>query len=146
MKSLTRTNRVPSLFESFFEDFDRTIVQGNQNRRVNAQHSPAIEVTRGDDAYQVRAILPGVAKEDLNVKVENGYLTISGKSNWKKEENQKDVYSEIHRYETFQRSLQLDERSFAVEQVEAKLDNGVLEVTLPIQEAAKPKNIEVKVD
>ncbi|MEQ9362669.1 MAG: Hsp20/alpha crystallin family protein [Leptospirales bacterium] len=146
MNSLARTNRVPSLFESFFQDVDRALATGEGGGASLATHSPAIEVTRGEDAYKVRAILPGVAKEDLNVKVENGYLTISGKTSWTKAETEKDVYSEIHRYEEFQRSLRLDERSFAVEQVQAKLDQGVLEVTLPIAEAARPKNIEVKID
>ncbi|MCR9140991.1 MAG: Hsp20/alpha crystallin family protein [bacterium] len=145
MNSLTRTNRVPSLFESFFQDVDRALTNG-ANGKSAATHSPAVEITGSEDAYKVRALLPGVAKEDLNVKVENGYLTISGKSSWSKAENEKDVYSEIHRYQEFQRSLRLDERSFAVEQVQAKLDNGVLEVTLPIAEAAKPKNISVQID
>lgn len=141
MKSLTKTNRHPSLFESLFSDFDRAFAPVSQK-----QHSPAVEVTRGDDAYTVRAILPGVAKEDLNVKVENGYLNITGKTSWQQTEGQKEVYSEIHRYEEFQRSLRLDERSFAVERVGAKLENGVLEVTLPIREESKPKNIEVQVN
>ncbi len=146
MKSLARTTRVPSLFESFFQDVDRAFAPTYRNGNSTATHSPAVEVTRGEDAYKVRAVLPGVAKEDLNVKVADGYLTVSGKSSWTRAENEKDVYSEIHRYEEFQRSLRLDERSFAVDKVEAKLENGVLEVTLPIAEAAKPKNIEVKID
>lgn len=143
MKAIATNHRVPSLFESFFGDLDRAFAPGE---RAAAHHSPAIEVTRGDDAYRVRAVLPGVAKEDLSVKVEDGYLKISGKSSWKKAETEKDVYSEIHRYTEFSRALRLDEQSFDVERVEAKLENGVLEVALPIREAAKPKQIEVKVD
>ena len=142
MKSLATNHRAPSLFESFFGDLDRAFTPAPAG-----QHSPAVEITRGEDAYKVRAVLPGVTKENLSVKVENGYLNITGKSSWsEKEENYKDVYSEIHRFEEFRRSLRLDEQSFDVERVAARLENGVLEVTLPIREAAKPKQIEVKID
>ncbi len=142
MKALSKNGHYPSLFDSFFGDLDRAF----RAPATAAQYSPAVEVRKGDDAYTVRAVLPNVKKEDLNVSVEDGYLKISGKSQWKNEENSKDVYSEIVRYESFERSLRVDQASFDIDRIDAKLENGVLEVTLPVREAVKPKQIEVKVN
>lgn len=132
------TKRFPSLFD-VAADFDTLFT------REDAVYAPSVEIKKNDREYIVTAHLPGVKKEDLKVSVENGYLTVAGQSSWAENKDYDLVRSEIVRFKEFRRSLKIDERSFDVDQIEAKMENGVLTVRLPISAAVKPKQIEVKV-
>lgn len=132
------TRRFPGYF-NLAKDFDTFF------SREDANYAPSVEIKKNDREYVVTAHLPGVKKDDLKVSVENGYLTISGKAASAENKDYEIVRSELVRFSEFSRSLKIDERSFDVEQIEAKIENGVLTVHLPISAAVKPKQIEVKV-
>ncbi|HMU85769.1 MAG TPA: Hsp20/alpha crystallin family protein [Leptospiraceae bacterium] len=131
--------RLPSLFgwADELEPVFRTELQG---------HTPPVEIKKGDKEYRVTAHLPGVKRENLNVTVENGFLTISGKYETREEKEYQTVRSEIVSYSTFKRSLKIDQNSFDVENVDAKLTDGVLEIRLPIKASVQPRQIDVKVN
>ncbi|HTX17539.1 MAG TPA: Hsp20/alpha crystallin family protein [Bacteroidota bacterium] len=104
---------------------------------------PYINVAEYKDQVQVVAELPGVAKEDVKIQIHDGELTISGER--KAPESSKDsewLRQEIA-YGTFSRTLQLPE-TIDAEKVEAEFANGVLRITLPKHEAAKPKEIAIR--
>jgi len=95
-------------------------------------------------SYLIKTDLPGLTKEDINVNIEDGIMTISGEK--KRETEKKDKH-----YSRYERSYGKFSRSFSLpnnvdsKKVEAKYHNGVLEVTLIKTEESKPRGIEVKV-
>ena len=127
--------RSKSLMERFFsDDWDTEALV----------HTPEIQVKRSETQYKVLAKLPGAKKEDVKVEMENGCLKISGKYEQKEEKNYENVHSEFRNYSEFQRVLSLDMARFDLEQIDANFAAGVLEVSLPLKEAEKARQISVK--
>ena len=107
--------------------------------------SPALDLHETDTTYEVAVPLPGVKPEDINVRMQNGTLTISGELPQPKvEENRKVVVQERY-YGKFSRSISLPQTVDA-NKVEATYDNGVLNLTLPKVPEAQPKQIAIKVN
>jgi len=129
--------RLPSLFNLASDPVFRSELE---------TYNPPIEIKKSEKEYRVTALLPGVKKEDLNVTVENGALTISGKYNRKEEKDLQSVRSEIVEYAEFKRTLKIDQNSFDPDKIEAQLADGILSLRLPIKESVQPKQIEVKVN
>lgn len=108
------------------------------------QWSPTADISETDREYIVRAELPGVARKDVKVTVEDGVLTLSGERQYQKE----DKSERFHRIERFQGSFA---RSFSLPDcadaaaISAESKDGTLTVHIPKTEAAKPKAIDVKV-
>lgn len=107
--------------------------------------SPAIDVTEDDGAFKVSAELPGMSENDIEVAVTDNMLTIKGEKKAEKEEKDKNYYLSERSYGVFRRSLMLPE-GIDRDKIGAEFAKGVLTVTLPKVEAAKPeaKKIEVK--
>ena len=102
--------------------------------------TPATEVRTGDDGWRVRMALPGIDPSQVHVDLQGGSLTISGERT-RTEENGPGYASEI-RYGRFERAFTLPAKVDA-EKVSAHYENGMLELTLPLAEAAKPRRIEI---
>ncbi len=106
--------------------------------------APLVDIAEDNKEYLIKVELPEVNKEDVKVTVERGTLTISGERKAESEENGR----KFHRMERFYGRF---ERNFAVPDdadagnVKAEFKDGVLSVHLAKHEAAKPKQIEVKV-
>ncbi|HEV8537710.1 MAG TPA: Hsp20/alpha crystallin family protein [Bacteroidota bacterium] len=105
---------------------------------------PAVDVVENANHYLVKAELPGVDKKDVKITIQNDVLIVRGEK--KKESEKKDEnYHRVERsYGVFQRSFTLP-TSVKSEAIEASYDQGVLTITLPKAEEAKPKEIEVRV-
>lgn len=103
--------------------------------------TPPVDIYETEDGLLVKADLPGVAKEGLDVRVENSLLTIRGKAAHAAPGDP--VYQEYELVNFF-RQFELNER---VDQskISAELKHGVLTLTLPKAEEVKPRQIEVKV-
>jgi HSP20 family protein len=133
----TLRDEIDRLFELPFGDW----VRGPQ---VLSGWTPAMDVFEDRENFYVKAELPGMKKEDINISLHNGALSISGER--KSETTHKD--SESHRTERFfgrfQRSVSLPS-AVAADKVKAQYKDGVLTVTLPKTEEAKPKQIDVNV-
>lgn len=106
--------------------------------------TPAVDISEDDDNFYLNVELPGMKKEDVTLRYEEGLLTVTGEKKAEKEE--KDVnYHRVERsYGKFERSFRVPSR-IVNEKIDAKFTNGVLTVTLPKAEEIKPKEIEVKV-
>ena len=104
---------------------------------------PALNVAESEQSFTITAELPGVAKEDVSLTIENGVLTIAGEK--KRETEHKDkAWHRIERvYGSFQRSLTLP-KGVNGEQADATFKDGVLTVVLPKSEQAKPRTLKVK--
>jgi HSP20 family protein len=104
---------------------------------------PALDVRETEDLFEVTVDLPGMAPDDVSVTFEAGVLTVSGTRRFSREETQ-ETYHRIERsYGTFARQIKLP-RTADTEKIAASFDKGVLTVTVPKAEAAKPRTIEVK--
>ncbi|MGH9163095.1 MAG: Hsp20/alpha crystallin family protein [Vicinamibacteraceae bacterium] len=106
---------------------------------------PAVDVYENDDQNVVlKAELPGVAKEDVTLSIENNTLTLKGERK-RSHEVKKGQYHRIERtYGGFSRSFALPS-TVDTEHVAADFKDGVLTITLPRKEEAKPRHIDVKV-
>lgn len=123
--------------------FDRDF--GNGSRTLQSAWTPQLETFRRGDEIVVRADLPGLKKEDINVDVEDGILTISGERTDENEENRDGYYRSERSYGQFYRSIALPERADS-EACEATFKDGVLEVTVkaPAEKEQNRKRIQVR--
>jgi HSP20 family protein len=121
------------------DDFDRLV--GRQGMRH--AWAPPLDVQEDEDRFAIRMDLPGITPEDVQVTFENGVLTVSGKREMSAEEQGATFHRIERSYGSFARSLRLP-RTADGERIEAAFDNGVLSITVPKAEAAKPRTIEVK--
>lgn len=105
---------------------------------------PAVNILENQDAFKVEVVAPGFEKTDFELKVEKNVLTVLAKREQKTEENVEQYTRREFRYESFQRSFNLPE-TVNQETVAAVYDKGILTVTLPKKEEAKPvvKSIEI---
>lgn len=105
---------------------------------------PSMDVVESEKDIKFKAELPGMKPEDIHIEMDENVLTISGERRFE-EKVQEDKYYRIERrYGSFSRSVALPQ-NVQTDQIQAGYENGVLEVTVPKMEEAKPKKIEVKV-
>jgi HSP20 family protein len=105
---------------------------------------PAMDLVETDDHFVLRADLPGLTEEDVNIEVEDNVLTVSGERK-AEHETSKEGYHRVERaFGSFARSLTLPEGVDA-ESVSASFDRGVLEITIPKPEQRKPRKISIGV-
>lgn len=105
--------------------------------------SPAAEVAESEEKFLMSLDLPGVKKEDIKIEIDQNILKISGerKRDTETNENHK-VHFYEKRYGFFKKSFTLP-RSVDGAKIEARFENGVLEIQIPKTEAAKPRQIEI---
>lgn len=110
----------------------------------NVDFTPTVNTREGEHAYHIEVDLPGVKKEDINVDVKDGVLTISGERKTNEEVKEEDYYKVESSYGKFERSFSLPE-NVDEENIHAESQDGVLEVVIPKREKVeKVKKIEVK--
>lgn len=105
---------------------------------------PPVDVFETPESIVLKADLPDVNKDELDISIENNTLTIKGERKMEKEVKEKNFFRCERSYGTFSRSFTLPP-TVAAEKVEASFENGVLTLTLPKREESKPKQIKVKV-
>ena len=108
--------------------------------------SPPLDVIENADAILVVCELPGIDVKDLDVSITSNVLTIKGeKKGLAEEKNKKKMYKSNSWTGSFQRTISLPSTVEAGDKVQAELRDGVLKLTLPKKEEAKPKQISVSV-
>ena len=106
--------------------------------------SPSVDVIETDDAIKLKAELAGMDPNDIGIEVQDNVLTVSGERRFEEEVEEDKYYRIERRYGSFSRSIALPQTADEAK-IEAKYDNGVLEVTVPKAEIAKPKKIAVSI-
>lgn len=128
--------------ERWFESFFPPAMRGFGT--AEGQWSPAVDLTETPDEYIVKAELPGMKQDDIDVTLIDQTLTVSGEKKVEKEEKEKD-YHRVERYfGKFQRSFHLPLRVDS-EKIKATYKDGVLEVNLPKSADARKKEITIEV-
>lgn len=107
--------------------------------------NPQVEILERGDTLVVRADLPGIRKEDVDVSVEDGMLTIRGERRDEREENEDGFYRSERSYGQFYRAIPIPD-GIDDGACDARYADGVLEVTLPLpkQEQKKPKRLSIR--
>ncbi|MBN2290539.1 MAG: Hsp20/alpha crystallin family protein [Candidatus Glassbacteria bacterium] len=103
-----------------------------------------VDLVEKDDHYVISAELPGVKSEDLNISVDNDVLTISAEKRDEFEGQEGGVYRRERSFGRVSRSFQLGSQ-VDVDKIDAEYKDGVLKLTLPKVEKAKPREVKVKV-
>jgi len=124
-----------------FRDLDKIFEEGMWS---DVDFTPAIDVYQDNDNVIVETPLPGVDPEKVEITIENDVLTISGKSEDEKEVKRENYYRKEVRKGSFSRSVILP-MSVKADMAEAHSEKGILKITIPKAEEAKPKKIAVKV-
>ena len=98
---------------------------------------PAVNFSETKDDYKIEVAVPGMAKEDFEVKLENDVLIITGKKEEKKEDKNENYMRREFSYSSFQRSFQMPVNTVDTEKIEANYKDGILMLTIPKKEEAK---------
>jgi HSP20 family protein len=106
--------------------------------------SPTVDIFDKGGEVVIHADLPGIKKEDIDVRVENNLLTIRGKKERKEEVKEEGYFRTERTFGAFSRSFSLP-NTVEVGKIQADYKDGVLTLRLPKAEEAKPRQIEVKV-
>ena len=132
------------LLDRLFDDFRRwPSIWGRGNESL--LRMPPTDVYEEKDRVVVKAELPGMGKEDINVTLADHTLTIKGEKKFE-EKTEKDNYMRVERrYGSFTRTFALSDKVDSTN-IKAAFKDGVLEVTLPKKEEAKPKEIKVEIN
>ena len=106
--------------------------------------TPAVDIYEDEDSVSLRFELAGVEPKDVDVRFENGVLTVKGERKLEKQDKRENYHRVERSYGTFTRSFSLP-GTLDPERIKAEAKNGVLEITLPKKAEAKPRAIQVKV-
>lgn len=134
----TIQSEINRLFNSFF---DAPVSAGEG---VGRRWLPAMDLVEADDHYVLRADLPGLSHDDVQIEVEDDVLTVSGERKAEHEQRGEGYHRLERSYGSFSRSLTLPE-GVDPEAVQASFDRGVLEVRIPKPEQRKPRRVSIGV-
>jgi HSP20 family protein len=124
----------------FRQSFGRTSEEGSIT-----SWAPAVDIFETEHKLVVKADLPDIKPEELDIRVENNILTIRGERKFEKKVNENNYLRVERSYGSFSRSFSLS-NTVNTESIEAEYKNGVLTVSIPKLEEAKPKQIKVRVE
>ena len=130
-------SEVDNLFDRFFSDWPMG------PGMLRGEYWPAMDFGEEGNKLIVKAELPGLRAEDVEIDVSGDTLTIAGEKKTDKQEEQENLFHRERRYGSFRRTVQLPSNIDA-DNVEAEFHDGVLTVTLPKDEKSMPKRIPVK--
>ena len=133
-------------FENLLSRYNRTGGLTQQNSDLGfADWAPSCDIEEEEDKYVIKADLPGVDKKDIDVKLENGVISIRGEKQVEKETGKGTKRHRTERFHgTFSRSFTLPD-AVQDERVDASYKDGVLKLVIPKAEESKPKSIDIKV-
>ena len=132
-------NHLNRAVEKLFGELARPNSEGQESIRP---WQPLVDIVETEQAYEVRAELPGIAREDVQLSIEDNVLTLSGERKLEKDVN-KESYHRIERaYGTFSRSFALPAQ-VDTQGIQASFKDGVLSIAVPKAEQVKPRKISI---
>lgn len=135
---------LPTIFDDYFKPWNEWFDGGGLLHRMLTV--PAVNITKEENDYKVTLAAPGMKKTDFNVSMDNNILTISAVNENEHEEKKKKYTRREYNYTSFSRSFTLPE-DVDKKQINAKYDNGVLTLTMPVNKDKKAEaGKKIKVD
>jgi HSP20 family protein len=147
--TLIRSNSFLPTVPSFFDDFfTRDLFDwGTRNNSFTNTTLPSVNIIENNDSFMVEMAAPGMEKNDFEIELENDMLTISSEKEFEKELKEGDQYTRKEfSYQSFRRTFHLPKSVVDISRINAKYDNGILNVFIPKKEEAKalpPRKIEI---
>jgi HSP20 family protein len=142
LNSVTRWNPAVLTREPFSRLLDNFFNEMQGEEVSNRGWVPPVDIQETEDAYRLQAELPGLTKDDISITLENNVLRLSGERKFEKDVK-KESYHRIERtYGTFSRAFALPQQVNA-DAVQAAFENGILTITVPKAEQAKPRKISI---
>jgi HSP20 family protein len=130
------------LMRRLFEDLERLAVARPDLDQALA-FIPKVDVTRRDNKIVVQVDLPGISPDDVTVTLEDGALVVAGERHSDREFHEGDVWRSERTYGSFQRLIPLPDNA-DLDSIEARFENGVLEISVRAPEKARGKAIEIQ--
>lgn len=137
------TNEFTTVQREMDRMFDRFLRGGVVDDEAVCSWLPPVDIVEKENEFLVHVELPGVDKNDVKINIADSVLTIKGEKKSVTESKEKNYCRSERHYGSFQRSFSLP-TSVKADKIEASYNNGILEISLPKVEEAKPKEIEVK--
>jgi len=144
MNTITRWDPLARFQDQIVRLFDEPDVRGYRAPASLTAWTPAVDIFETEHEVVLKAELPDVKENEIDVRVEKNTLTLSGERKYDKEFNEENALRTERYYGTFSRSFTLP-NTIKQDGVKAEYKNGVLTVTLPKLEEAKPKQIKIAV-
>ena len=134
----TLQDRMNRLFRESYND------AGRDESLSTSSFAPAVDVYEDEHKVTLKIEVPGIEEKDIDVRVENSTLTVTGQRKIEKEEKEENYRRVERQYGSFTRTFTLPQ-TVDTESVSADYDKGVLKISLPKKAEAKPKQIKVNV-
>lgn len=129
-------------FNRLFNDHFANAFGGDQ---LNAKGwTPAVDIYETDQNLVIKAELPGIDPKDLEVRVEDGTLYLKGERKYEREVKEESYHRVERSYGSFARTFSLP-RTINTEDIKADYKDGILTLTMPKREEAKPKTVKINV-
>jgi HSP20 family protein len=139
-----RFGRLTDLREEIDRLFESPLAEMTRTSHLLSGWTPVLDLYEDKDNLLVKVELPGMKREDIDVSLHDASLSISGERKGEEKHQDADVYRAERFFGRFQRTVTLP-TPVAAEKVKAQYKDGVLTITLPKSEEAKPKHIDVNV-
>jgi len=144
-KGLTKWDKLP-VFSSFQDEMNRVLDNFfSRETSYGMDWRPVVDVAETESDIIVKAEIPGIDPNDIDISITGDILTLKGEKKEEKENTGKCYHRVESSYGSFKRVINLP-ASVDVDKVKAEGENGLLEITLPKKEESKTKKINVKVD
>jgi HSP20 family protein len=129
-----------------FNEFDRLFETGPRFRRhASSGWGLAVDVAENEDGYVVKATVPGITPDDLEITLEDDLLTIKGEIKESEEISKEQYHVRERRYGAFSRNVRFPVAVNA-DEIHASYEHGILTLEVPKAEEVKPKRISISVD
>ena len=156
MNSLTRwqrpessmwpvSGRLTNLRDEIDRLFESPLAEWARGSNLLSGWTPALDIYEDKDNLFVKVELPGMKREDIEVSLHEGCLSVSGERKSESKHEDAEVYRAERFFGRFQRTITLP-TPVAADKVKAQYQDGILNITLPKTEEAKPKHIDVNVN
>lgn len=139
---VTFQDEVNKLFSDFFGE--SSLPAWHTPAEYNTALNPAIDVSETDKEYKITAELPGLDVKDVQITAAEGYVTIRGEKKEETREEKEGYFRRERSYGSFQRVIALPDTA-NMDKAEAKMDKGVLVVSIAKKAAANPKERKIEV-
>ena len=143
--TLVRRRKEPDFFRnvpSFFDDFwTRDMFDMPRVAKKEGFTMPSVNIVENGDYYRVEVAAPGLKKDDFKIELDKNILTISSEFENKEEVKEENYTRKEFNYGSFQRSFTLPEDVVDTEKINAKYNEGVLNIMIPKKEEVKPKPV-----
>jgi len=126
--------RRQDFFNSFFNSF-------LDNNDITCNWTPQVDIVDKKDKFLISIDVPGVKKEDINIELKDGYLTVKGERTYEYNDESETVYRCERSYGSFSRTFNVE--GVKDDSIKASFENGTLKLDLPKVEEKKPKKIEL---